>query len=532
MRSLLALPLCCFAAAQELLWEVAPAQHSYGITDSIGDYDGDGWSDLLVPALVDYRLHTGYFAIRILSGVNGAVLDDRNAGIRRHAAIVVGDFDGDGYEDYATSWWDSISTSYVEVWSPRLRQQLLLVSAPSANQFGSVLAGRVDLNGDGRPDLLVGSTRPYTGDTRAYDHSGALLYQIPVGLAVVLDLEGLPDLDGDGCSDFLVGGVDYTLGFSRGYVALHSGRTGARIRVAFDQQRGDLIGKPLAAAGDMDRDGVIDYATGNYWGNGSRALITVYSGATGAILTEVTSSSFGISADILAGLDADLDGVADVIGSSPNYNSGPTQQGALHAFSSRDRQMLFRLQPQPGTSYTGSYGLALASLGVQPGSPYPVIALWDETIFSSYRIQVWRCTPAGASVTGDGCSSAAQPPTIGVRRVETPSGVGSRLVLGSAPPGAFAWCAVAPAALTTFAGAPLPIALDPLGYAGCSLQVPAITTAARGVGGAGFDLGYAEVNLPLPLVATGGFHAAAQWLVLDPSTSGHALTPRCVFRVQ
>ena len=62
--------------------------------------------------------------------------------------------------------------------------------------------------------------------------------------------------------------------------------------------------------------------------------------------------------------------------------------------------------------------------------------------------------------------------------------------------------------------------------------VPATTSAARTVGGSGFDRGYAEVNLPRPLVATGGFRAAAQWLVFDPATLGHATTPRCEFRVQ
>jgi hypothetical protein len=69
---------------------------------------------------------------------------------------------------------------------------------------------------------------------------------------------------------------------------------------------------------------------------------------------------------------------------------------------------------------------------------------------------------------------------------------------------------------------------------GCNLYVPATTSVLRTVGNLGFDRGYAEVNLPLPLVATGGLHAAAQWIVLESPNidPGHAITPRCEFRVQ
>ena len=202
-------------------------------------------------------------------------------------------------------------------------------------------------------------------------------------------------------------------------------------------------------------------------------------------------------------------------------------------FSSRDQQVLLHTQPQSfPPSSAGYYGLGMANLGVQPGSPYPVFALVDFTVTGYGRIEVWRCNPAGVSITGSGCSSAGLAPTIGVRRVETPTGDESRIVLGSAPPTSFAWCAVADAAANTFAGLNLPLALDPYGFTGCTLLVPADVNAVRFTGSTGFDRGYAEVNLSFPLVATGGLHFAAQWLVLDPATSGFAATPRCEFRVQ
>jgi hypothetical protein len=148
------------------------------------------------------------------------------------------------------------------------------------------------------------------------------------------------------------------------------------------------------------------------------------------------------------------------------------------------------------------------------------------------RIQVWRCAPPGVRITGDACGSSGSLPTIGVRRVTQPAGEQSRIVLGSAPSGALAWCAVGAAGETTFAGLALPIALAPFGWSGCSLHVPVTTSASRTTGTTGFDRGYAEVSLTRPLVPAGGFQAAAQWLVFDPATGGFAATPRCEFRVQ
>jgi len=204
----------------------------------------------------------------------------------------------------------------------------------------------------------------------------------------------------------------------------------------------------------------------------------------------------------------------------------------VQVFSSRDQQLL--VHTEPGTpSYLGDYAYTLADLGVQPASPYPVFALtWSSGVTTAKYLEVWRCNPSGVQVTGTGCSSAGPSPTVGVRRVDTPLGEQSRIVLGSAPPGALAWCLAAPANANTFAGLSLPLALDPFGFPGCSLLVPPSSMVTRLVGSSGFDSGYAEVDLTLHLVPAAGLQAASQWLVLDPSTLGFAATPRCTLRVQ
>jgi hypothetical protein len=262
--------------------------------------------------------------------------------------------------------------------------------------------------------------------------------------------------------------------------------------------------------------------------------MNIYSGATGAYIQQWTSTTMLLGDALIGGRDIDLDGVPDLIGSYIGYPNGSGRWGRVHAFSTRDRQILMHTEPSQ-TSISPWYGRTLADLGVQPGNPYPVFALtWlpSPPGMDFHRIEAWRCSPRGTQFAGIGCSSTTTPATIGLRVVDQAVGQSSRIVLGSALPGSFAWCLVAPANAGTFGGVPLPLALDPLGFAGCNLLVPPTYAATRVVGSVGFDRGYAEVDLMQPMAPTGGTSWASQWLVLDPLTLDHAATARYQFRLQ
>ncbi len=94
------------------------------------------------------------------------------------------------------------------------------------------------------------------------------------------------------------------------------------------------LGYAIAAAGDVDGDGVDDFAASAPWGGGNVAgEVRVYSGATGALIWSwsglLSLEYFGQS--IAAGGDADGDGVPDVLvgrGSTPvvDLYSGATGQ--------------------------------------------------------------------------------------------------------------------------------------------------------------------------------------------------------------
>jgi hypothetical protein len=109
---------------------------------------------------------------------------------------------------------------------------------------------------------------------------------------------------------------------------------------------------------------------------------------------------------------------------------------------------------------------------------------------------------------------------------------GMRITVSGALPGAMAWLGVGAAAQTSYGGVPLPLALDPYGLQGCSLYVSPAAIDIRTTGVAGFDRGYAAIDLAARVNAASTNAFAAQWLVLDPATLGFGVSARHEFRVQ
>jgi len=521
-----ALALASWSPAQEQLWEVFSLTDAYTYVASLGDFDRDGADDVLAFCWVNFNQATEYTAIRILSGINGAVLQERRVWNGALGLVGVGDFDGDGYPDY-------LRVSHLhpgEVWSPRLQRALMQFQF-AAGSF-EVFFGGGDFDGDSLPDVVVassssGSTGPAA--VYAYDHYGNLRYTIPIaqwGIARGGAFVG--DQDGDGCDDFVIG-IDWWNGY-RGIFLLVSGRTGTILRTTEGEQPGDRLAGPIAAVGDLDRDGRIDFAVGNYRG-GPRSLINVYSGATGVMLRQWVSTTTDIGARFLAGPDVDLDGVPDVISGSGNFLNPSSFHGRVQAFSSMDQQVLAYIEPYQN-KYRPEYAEYMANLGTQPGSPYPVIAFTEVPSppgMHFHRIQAWRLSPTGARVVGTGCNSSGRPPTIGLRRVTAPTGESCRITLGSGLPGALAWCLIGPATPT----APLP--LDAHGFSGCDLLVAPSWIGARTTGAIGMQNGYAGVDIAAILPRTPTTTAmpfAAQWLLLSPETLEYAASPRHEFVVR
>ncbi len=492
-----AIPTACLPAmllwfasvlpSQQLLWQIpsGPSYDSYLYAYEFGDYDRDGVRDILTGhTLNDWGLQGPQSAgFKIVSGATGAILEVL-ADLQMRAPLACGgDLDGDGSPDVLMKF-DGLWGYPIRAWSARNPGVIWQVGGVIGANHGYAILGDLDVNADGRPDMITITSSTTASDVYVYDNSGALLYTVPclaLG-AVAASLDKMGDVDGDGCDDFVVGCGE---GTGRGMLLLVSGQTGTIIRQSFGLLPGDRIEAHASNMGDLDGDGVNDYA-GFPWWSAWRAIITVFSGQTGAVIR--TWDAYSNSA--VTGEDVDLDGVPDLVIGSDYAIFAPQVYGRTRAFSGRDGTELWRVDnflAPPGSGFsngTSGWMEYAASLGTRPGSPYPVIAWLDlhywatNTAFG--RVRAYDRIRAGQGpVTGTACTSTGALPQIGVRTTAP----GSRVTIAKSHANALGALWLGLNAL------PAPVDLAPLGASGCALYVPADAAFLRQLGTTGIDRG-------------------------------------------
>ena len=127
----------------------------------------------------------------------------------------------------------------------------------------------------------------------------------------------------------------------------------------------DYMGAAADGIGDVDQDGVPDYAVGvpgfDHGGTTVRGKVDIYSGATGALLDTLNDgapSSFG---ERLAGIgDVDLDGVDDLLiaGTYRDSSSGLEDAGRVYVYSGATRVLLHQVE---GSRAHGEFGRHLVA---------------------------------------------------------------------------------------------------------------------------------------------------------------------------
>jgi hypothetical protein len=306
------------------------------IARAAGDLNGDGRRDLLIGApkagaaiavvpAVNYGAGEAYVLFGRASWP--AVIDlgqplAANSGFRMISTgpsffgvslSGVGDFNGDGRDDavICADGGDNNSQGLSQrcyllygrangvVWPGVLNLALLpateaipIVSAfaPQASQrIGHSVAGVGDVNGDGRPDVLVGGPRQVrvTGDIGGFylSFGSALVQPNVLGVSLPNDncaageaVAGLGDFNGDGRPDFIVGrppvymantpgvgnvcGNPSTLNQSSIYYGTASGTSFSSSTITH-ATGGGFQGRAVAQLGDVNGDGIADLAIGD-----------------------------------------------------------------------------------------------------------------------------------------------------------------------------------------------------------------------------------------------------------------------------
>ncbi len=317
-------------------------------------------------------------------------------------ARVVGDLDGDGAADFGATAPSRANggpqAGRVTIHSGRSGEVFHVFDGQPGWRLGNAVAGRVDVDADGVPDVLVGApgTGPVAGRALVYSGaSGELLHTFSDGEAgdqFGLKVCGLEDLDGDGHDEVAVGAWKSDVhGVDAGRVAVFSGATGEELfGIA-----GEVAGEQFGSAIDGTKSGghrllAVGVVKGGARGKGAcRVYRCTAEGAELAFAFEAEPAGANLAQYFVTiPGDVDADGVPDVYASDWNHGAKGPSTGRVYVHSGATGERVLVLEG--GTAGEG-FGTSASDCGDVDGDGHAdlVVGSWQHAAGGA---SAGRCT--------------------------------------------------------------------------------------------------------------------------------------------
>ncbi len=367
---------------------------------SAGDFNGDGYADVIVGAYNDGTNYTGKAYIytgtaKGLSATPALILTGQSEGDYFGFSVAgAGDVNGDGYDDVIVGaplyGEDDEGRAYIyyggNPMNPGIDWETGGVEAGDNFGWSVGTAGNAgDLGCDGYAGVIVGAPGvgtdgaayvyygedPTMDDTADHTFTGGTgdeNFGWSVGAA--------GDVDGDGYTDLIVGapGYDDSGEIDAGQVYVFAGDDYSLLADETGENRYDNFGWSVGAAGDVNGDGYADVIVGAPFygesdGDWDRGKAYVYYGPdlffywaqTGANDYDYYGVSVGTAGDVNG------DGHADIIVGASGYDENGADAGAAYVYAGLTRSTVWT-----AAAYTDNYyfGTAVAGAGDVNGDGY------------------------------------------------------------------------------------------------------------------------------------------------------------------
>jgi hypothetical protein len=343
---------------------------------SAGDVNGDGYSDVIVVAILydNGQINEGgafiyHGASSGISSTASTTLESNQANANFGRSVSsAGDVNGDGYSDVIVGapFYDKGATDEGAAFIYHGSASGIDTTASTTleiNQasawFGFSVSSAGDVNGDGYSDVIVGAIAYDNGQT---DEGGAFIYHgsasgidttarttLEINQAIAefgRSVSSAGDVNGDGYSDVIVGASRYDNGQTDegGAFIYHGSASGISTTASTTLEENQAIayfGVSVSSAGDVNGDGYSDVIVGAIFydnGQNNEGGAFIYHGSASGIssIASTTLESNQVNARFGASVssagDVNGDGYSDVIVGANAYDNGQTDEGGAFIY--------------------------------------------------------------------------------------------------------------------------------------------------------------------------------------------------------